>query len=48
MSAVAFRAEDAVETELARGAEGGGDVAVGEAAGAGEGVVLGRDDGAAP
>ena len=46
-AAVAFRAEDAVEADLARGAEGGGDVAVGEAAGDGEGVVLGRDDGAA-
>ena len=46
-AAVAVGAEDAVEADLARRAEGGGDVAVRQAAGDGEGVLLGGDDGAA-
>src|SRR5271169_5631275 len=39
--------EDAVETDLAGGAESGGDVPVRQAAGNGERVALGGDDGAA-
>ena len=46
-AAVAVGAEDAVEADRACGAEGGGDMAVRQAAGDGEGVVLGGDDGAA-
>ena len=42
-AAVAVGAEDAVEADLARGAESGGDVAMRQAAGDGEGVVLGRE-----
>src|SRR5208283_5053408 len=44
---IAVGAEDAVETDLACGTERGGDMAVGKAAGDGEGVPLGGDDGAA-
>ena len=46
-AAVAVGAEQAVEADLAGGAERGGDMAVRQAAGDGEGVVLGGDDGAA-
>jgi hypothetical protein len=46
-AAVAVRPEDAVEADLARRAEGGRDVAVRQAAGNGNGVMLGRDDGTA-
>ena len=45
--AIAVGAEDAVETDLAGGAECRGDVAVRQAADDGEGVSLGGDDGAA-
>jgi hypothetical protein len=45
-AAVAVRAEDTVKADSARCAEGGGDVAVGPAAGDGEGVPLGGDDAA--
>src|SRR4051794_7302805 len=46
-AAVAVGAEDAVKADLARHAEGGGDMAVWQAAGDGDGVLLGWDDGAA-
>ena len=46
-AAIAVGAEDTVEADLAGGAERGGDVAVRQAAGDGEGVALGGDDGAA-
>jgi hypothetical protein len=46
-AAVAVRPEDAVEADLARRAEGGRDVAVRQAAGNGNGVMLGGDDGTA-
>src|ERR1700722_17148715 len=45
--AIAVRAEDTVKPDLVSGAECGGDVAVRQATGDGEGVVLGGDDGAA-
>src|SRR3954471_2382026 len=45
--AVAVGAEDAVKADLARRAEGGGDMAMRQAAGDGDGVVLGRNDRAA-
>jgi hypothetical protein len=41
-----IHATQSVKADLARRAESGGDVAVGQAAGDGKGVVLGRDDGA--
>jgi hypothetical protein len=44
---IAIGAEDAVEADLPGSAEGGGDVAMRQGAGDGEGVALGRDDGAA-
>ena len=43
-AAVAIRAEDVLEADLARHAEGGGDVAMGQAAGDGEGILLGGND----
>jgi hypothetical protein len=43
-AAVAIRAENAVKADLARRAEGGSDVAMGQAAGDGEGVLLGGND----
>jgi len=43
---IAVGAEGGVEADPARGAEGGGDMAVRQAAGDGEGVLPGRDDGA--
>ena len=46
-AAIAVGAEDAVEADLARDAEGRGDVAVRQLAGDGESVALGGDDGAA-
>jgi hypothetical protein len=46
-AAIAVGAEDAVEADLARGAKGSGDVAVRQAAGDGEGIVVGGNDGAA-
>ena len=46
-AAIAVGAEDTVKTDPAGGAESGGDVAVRQAAGDGEGVALGGDDGAA-
>jgi len=46
-AAISFGAEDTVEADLARRAEGGSDVTVRQAAGDREGVVLGWDDGAA-
>ena len=46
-AAIAVGAEDTVEPDLVSGAECGGDVAVRQAAGDGEGVMLGGDDGAA-
>ena len=46
-AAIAVRAEDTVEPDLMRGAKCGGDVAVRQGAGDGEGIVLGGDDGAA-
>ena len=46
-AAVALGAEHAVEADLARGAESGGDMAVRQRADDGEGVALGGDDGAA-
>ena len=46
-AAIAVGAEDAVEADLAGGAERGGDMAVRQGAGDGEGVALGGDDGAA-
>jgi hypothetical protein len=47
-AAMAVRTEQTVEANPAGGAERGGDLAVRQAAGHGEGVALGRDDGAAP
>ncbi len=46
-AAIVIRAEDAVETDVARGAERSGDVAVRQAADDGEGLTLGGDDRAA-
>ena len=46
-AAVAVRAEDAVEADLVRRAEGGGDVAMRQRTGDGEGLAVRRDDGAA-
>ena len=46
-AAIAVGAKDAVEADLARRAEGGGDMAVRQGAGDGEGFALGGDDGAA-
>ena len=46
-AAIAVGAEDAVEADLACRAKGGGDVAVRQRAGDGEGVVPGGDDSAA-
>ncbi|MGH7071960.1 MAG: hypothetical protein ACREFO_18395 [Acetobacteraceae bacterium] len=47
-AAAALRAEEPVEADLARAAEGGSDVAVRQGAGDGEGVALGGNDAAAP
>src|SRR3954463_6090008 len=47
-AAMAVGTEQTVEANSAGGAEGGDDVAVRQAAGHGEGVALGRNDGAAP
>ena len=46
-AAIAVGAEDAVETDLAGGAECGSDMAVRQATDDGEGVAFGGDDGAA-
>jgi hypothetical protein len=46
-AAIAIGAEDPVEADPAGGAKRGGDVAVRQAAGDGEGIALGGDDGAA-
>src|SRR6202046_1804741 len=46
-AAIAVRAEDMVEPDLVSGAECGGDVAVRQATGDSEGIVLGGHDGAA-
>src|SRR6185437_12389920 len=46
-AAIAVGAKDTVEADPAGGAERGGDVAMREAAGDGEGVAFGGDDGAA-
>ena len=46
-AAVAVRAEDAVEADLVRRAEGGADVAMRQRTGDGEGLAFRRDDGAA-
>src|SRR5450755_2767593 len=46
-AAIAVRAEDTVKPDLVSGAECGGDVAMRQATGDGERIVLGGDDGAA-
>ena len=46
-AAIAVGANDTVKPDLVSGAERGGDVAVRQGAGDGEGIVLGGDDGAA-
>ena len=45
-AAIAVRAKDTIEADLAGGAEGGGGVTVRQGSYHGEGVPLGRDDGA--
>ena len=47
-AAIVVGPEQTVEADLAGGAQGCGDVTVRQSAGHGEGVALGRDDGAAP
>jgi hypothetical protein len=46
-AAITVGTEDALEADLARGGDGGGDVAMRQAADDGEGIASGGDDGAA-